>query len=226
MGAAHGTHRIFSVATRAASVSSGLARRPRGHDTRVIRGGRGAHHTAGVWMYGAATTGGRERSRTASREAPWFRRARFGRPSTRSAGVHADHEAGREPGAEAVPAAPAAPVRRRPVTSLRADDGPRGNASVEVQLQRLESRLLAEARGDPAAEYEVRRHLADARSRFATASVHVFLPILIERQVRDRLRARPVPGLSGTTGKGEPMAGTRPPIAPTRTPEPSAGARD
>jgi hypothetical protein len=52
----------------------------------------------------------------------------------------------------------------------------------------LESRLLAEAGGDPVAEGDVRRHLADSCMRFATAPVRHFLPILVEREVRRRLR--------------------------------------
>jgi hypothetical protein len=64
---------------------------------------------------------------------------------------------------------------------------------VEVQLQRLEARLLAEAGGDPAVESEIRRHPAAARDWFATASVRIFVPILVERQVRDRLRAQERP---------------------------------
>ena len=64
-----------------------------------------------------------------------------------------------------------------------------GTATVEQQLRRLESRLLAEAGGDPVAEGDVRRHLADSCMRFATAPVRRFLPILVEREVRRRLRA-------------------------------------
>lgn len=65
-----------------------------------------------------------------------------------------------------------------------------GTAAVEEQLRRLESRLLAEAGGDPAVERDVRRHLADSCTRFATAPVRHFVPILVEREVRRRLRAQ------------------------------------
>jgi hypothetical protein len=61
-------------------------------------------------------------------------------------------------------------------------------ASVEEQLRRVELRLLAEAGGDPAVERDVRRHLAESCARFATARVRLFLPILVEREVRRRLR--------------------------------------
>jgi hypothetical protein len=61
-------------------------------------------------------------------------------------------------------------------------------ASVEEQLRRLELRLLAEAGGDPAVERDVRRHLAESCARFETASVRLFVPILVEREVRRRLR--------------------------------------
>jgi hypothetical protein len=65
-----------------------------------------------------------------------------------------------------------------------------GASSVEEQLRRLESRLLAEVGGDPAGEEDLRRHLTIARARFVSATVRQFLPILIERDVRRRLAAR------------------------------------
>jgi hypothetical protein len=61
-------------------------------------------------------------------------------------------------------------------------------ASVEEQLRRLGLRLLAEAGGDPAVERDVRRHLAESCARFETARVRLFVPILVEREVRRRLR--------------------------------------
>lgn len=61
-------------------------------------------------------------------------------------------------------------------------------ASVEEQLRRVELRLLAEAGGDPAVERDVRRHLAESCARFETARVLLFVPILVEREVRRRLR--------------------------------------
>jgi hypothetical protein len=51
-------------------------------------------------------------------------------------------------------------------------------------------RLLVELGGDRAVEQDVRRHLAHARARFASATVQRFLPILIEREVRSRLSGR------------------------------------
>jgi hypothetical protein len=69
----------------------------------------------------------------------------------------------------------------------------RSPASVEDQLRRLEARLLAEAGGDPAVERDVRRHLAESCARFETARVRLFVPILVEREVRRRLRGSPPP---------------------------------
>jgi hypothetical protein len=60
---------------------------------------------------------------------------------------------------------------------------------VDDQLLRLEARLLAEADGDRDREQAVRGHVAQARVRFASATVRQFLPILIEREVRRRLAA-------------------------------------
>jgi hypothetical protein len=62
-----------------------------------------------------------------------------------------------------------------------------GVQSVEEQLRRLESRLLAEAGGDPVMEQEVLRHLTLSRALFDSATIQQFLPILIEREVRRRL---------------------------------------
>ena len=80
-----------------------------------------------------------------------------------------------------VPAAPAVPAPRPP----SADRGP----SVDEQLRRLGSRLVAEAGGDPELEVRVRGELAAACARFDGATVRRFLPILIEREVRRRLSA-------------------------------------
>jgi hypothetical protein len=66
--------------------------------------------------------------------------------------------------------------------------GPLGGVqSVEEQLRRLESRLVAEAGGDPLIEQDVLRHMALARAQFGSARIRQFLPILIEREVRRRL---------------------------------------
>jgi hypothetical protein len=66
---------------------------------------------------------------------------------------------------------------------------PEPRASVDDQILRLESRLLAEAGGDPDREQALLGHLARARAHFASATVRQFLPILIEREVR-RLAAQ------------------------------------
>jgi hypothetical protein len=62
--------------------------------------------------------------------------------------------------------------------------------AVDVRLQTVEARLIALASGDAALERDVRRYLAESSARFATARVRQFVPILVEREVRDRLRAR------------------------------------
>jgi hypothetical protein len=83
---------------------------------------------------------------------------------------------------------PSEPVSVGTVTGARA--GILGGiVTVDEQLLRLESRLLAEAGGDPAREQALRRHLTTARDRFASATIRQFLPILIERDVRRRLAA-------------------------------------
>jgi hypothetical protein len=76
------------------------------------------------------------------------------------------------------------PVQRRPP----ATDG------VDARLEKLEGRLLAEVGDDPAAVLAVRSHLAAARARFAHATVREYLPILVEREVRRRLREEVRPG--------------------------------
>ena len=63
-----------------------------------------------------------------------------------------------------------------------------GNQNVDEQLRRLELRLLAEVGGDPTVESAVRRLLDASCARFATARVRQFVPILVERDVRRRLR--------------------------------------
>ncbi len=73
------------------------------------------------------------------------------------------------------------------VRAAPADRGP----SVDEQLHRLESRLVAEAGGDPEHERRVRGELSAACARFDGATVRRFLPILIEREVRRRLSALP-----------------------------------
>jgi len=59
---------------------------------------------------------------------------------------------------------------------------------VDEQLARLEARLMGEVADDPVASMAVRSHLAVARARFADATVTHFLPILVEREVRRRMR--------------------------------------
>jgi hypothetical protein len=97
------------------------------------------------------------------------------------------HRAPSAPAVRDVPVIPgprdaaAVPAPRRP----SADRGP----SVDEQLRRLESRLVAEAGGDPERERRVQGELVEACARFDGATVRRFLPILIEREVRRRLAA-------------------------------------
>jgi hypothetical protein len=65
---------------------------------------------------------------------------------------------------------------------------------VEQQLRQVEERLLAEAEGDAAALLAVRSHLTAARALLANATVRQFLPILVEREVRRRMREGVRPG--------------------------------
>ena len=77
-----------------------------------------------------------------------------------------------------------------PTSGARFDARRGRDQSVEEQLCRLESRMLAEAGGDPAVREAVRRHLTVATARFDDATIRQFLPVLIEREVRRRLAGR------------------------------------
>jgi hypothetical protein len=79
------------------------------------------------------------------------------------------------------------------VPRLEREPGGGNQVDVEEQLRRLEVRLLAEVGGDPAVESAVRRHLHASCARFATARVRTFVPILVEREVRRRLRDEAAP---------------------------------
>jgi hypothetical protein len=84
---------------------------------------------------------------------------------------------------------PIPPQRSDPVEPASERGACAGNrVDIAEQLRHLESRLLAEAGGDPAAETAVRRLLDASCARFATARVRQFVPILVERDVRRRLR--------------------------------------
>jgi hypothetical protein len=74
------------------------------------------------------------------------------------------------------------PPAAAPATAHRASE------LADQQLLRVEARLLAEAKGSPAAEEDTRRWFALACERFAGAPVRQYLPILVEREVRERLR--------------------------------------
>jgi hypothetical protein len=67
---------------------------------------------------------------------------------------------------------------------------PLSSAAVDVQLQRVEARLIDLAGADPELERDVHLYLRESCARFATARVRQFVPILVEREVRARLRAR------------------------------------
>ena len=87
----------------------------------------------------------------------------------------------------------AVPVQRTGPGTPRGSGILGGIAAVDTQLERLEARLVAEAGGDPAIEQVVRRYLADSSARFAAARVRQFVPSLVEREVRERLRALDLP---------------------------------
>ena len=56
---------------------------------------------------------------------------------------------------------------------------------IEAQLDEVETRLVDEY--GSVDEDTVRRHVRDERKHFAGAKVQAFLPILVERAVRDKL---------------------------------------
>ena len=96
------------------------------------------------------------------------------------------------------PPPPRAELIRPQDTGRTAHGGtPFDSTGVDVRLQRVESRLIALAGGDAALECDVRSYLAQSCARFAAARVRQYVPILVEREVRDRLRAR------SQTGTGE-----------------------
>ena len=90
-----------------------------------------------------------------------------------------------------VPPPQSAPRGARPARPLPHD-------AIEQRLHRVAERLLAEADGDPARQETIRSSLADAHARFATAAVRDYLPILVERAVRQQLRARSVGDVAAT----------------------------
>lgn len=73
-------------------------------------------------------------------------------------------------------------------TSMRA--GLPDADGVERQLAQVERRLLSEAGGSHAREHQVHEQLALARARFSSATVRLYLPILVERVVRRQLSWR------------------------------------
>ena len=88
---------------------------------------------------------------------------------------------------------PVVPARDHGVGTSTRGELSGGAGAVDAQLRRVESRLLALAGGDPAREAEIRRYLADSCARFEDARVRQFVPILVEREVRDRLRVKDRP---------------------------------
>ena len=74
---------------------------------------------------------------------------------------------------------------------------PGSDDAVESQLAGLEASLIAELGGGELAGRVVRQLLAEARERYAGAAVRTYLPILIERETRRRLRNQPPEQLSG-----------------------------
>lgn len=66
--------------------------------------------------------------------------------------------------------------------------------AVESQFERLEARLLAEFGDGLIAGRTVRDHIAAARAHYVGARVRIYLPILIERDVRRQLQKPDAPG--------------------------------
>lgn len=61
---------------------------------------------------------------------------------------------------------------------------------VARQLEAVAERLCREfSQGDPAAAGEIRAQVREARDAFGSPSVVAYLPVLVERTVRRRLRA-------------------------------------
>lgn len=137
--------------------------------------------TAGMWTNGSPGTEGSLTAGTTERGAQLQLGDTVARPHTSGAESLFDPVFGGGTRIDDEAVVPLPPASTRPDVLGSA-------ASVEEQLRRLELRLLAEAGGDPAVERDVRRHLAESCARFETARVRLFVPILVEREVRRRLR--------------------------------------
>lgn len=75
------------------------------------------------------------------------------------------------------------------VVEMTSSDRQRFEADqMQVQLRRLEERLLAEFGGNPDADHAVHEQFAAARADFADVRVQRYLPVLVERAARRRLR--------------------------------------
>lgn len=62
------------------------------------------------------------------------------------------------------------------------------STDVDAQLDQLETRLVDELTAERDLDADtVRRVVHDEREQYADASVHVFVPILVERGVRQKL---------------------------------------
>ncbi len=144
-----------------------------------------------MWMYGSARPVPAAYHRTAARGARRIPGAGLGWLPWGALRRRADEQAPGTPtlDAEAVLLPPVAPARDEEVRTSTRSESLVGAGAVDGQLRRVESRLLALAGGDPALEHEIRRYLADSCARFETARVRQFVPILVEREVRERLRA-------------------------------------
>jgi hypothetical protein len=88
--------------------------------------------------------------------------------------------------------------------------GPTGRwgEAVERQLERLEARLIAEFCRGPISGRTVREHLAAARENYFGARVWIYLPILIERDVRNQLRNQMPPANEHRTTERQPSHAT------------------
>lgn len=85
--------------------------------------------------------------------------------------------------------------------SLAAD--PMSADPLTRQLREVIDRLCREfAPAGGAADVLVRRHVAQVRAGFGTPAVVIYLPVLVEREVRHRLAVRTPAGQQATSVRG------------------------
>jgi len=79
------------------------------------------------------------------------------------------------------------------MTAVESSPAGRWGEAVESQFERLEARLLAEFGDGLIAGWTVRDLIAAARAHYVGARVWIYLPILIERDVRRQLQKPDAP---------------------------------